>query len=67
MCVEGVIVTRARHLLEGAALVRTEGARHGLARRVQAAAAEPLALRDVRHSVALLVAKDGKNVVKCCV
>lgn len=49
---------RVIRLLEGATLVGAEGAVDGPAGGLQAAAAQPLALGDVRNAVALLV--DGQ-------
>lgn len=48
-------------LLEGAALVGTQRTVHSAGRGLQAPATQPLALRDVWHSIALL-GVEGKGV-----
>jgi len=55
---------RVVRLLEGAPLVGAEGAVHGAAGRLQAAAAQPLALGDVGHAVALLVHRQVAHVAE---
>lgn len=51
-------------LLESPPLVGTQSAVHGSTRRLQAAPTQPLALRDVRHAVALLVYSQVAHVTK---
>lgn len=55
---------RIVRLLEGAALVGTESAVDRPAGRLQAAAAQPLALGDVGHAVALLVHRQVAHVAE---
>ena len=63
-CAHDVRPAAVVRLLERAALVRTEAAVDGARRRLEAAAAQPLALGDVRHAVALLVHRKVAHVAE---